>query len=154
MKSKLLVVSCSYSNIKNLIFCIFKKNTFQLCLDWFKPCFHFIFILTVFTVPRRFRCLLNILLFCISSNQIGAENLGRSNGPVTSGPGQRKWVFATNSNFLIPLSLQPNVVELRYFKLRIRFDQKPKFEIKSFTPPGCIDIGIRKFELVPKTQLL
>ena len=31
---------------------------------------------------------------------------------------QRNWVFATNSNFLIPKSVQPNSVNLRYFKLR------------------------------------
>ena len=31
---------------------------------------------------------------------------------------QRNWVFATNSNFLIHLSLQPDVVNLCYFKLR------------------------------------
>ena len=38
-----------------------------------------------------------------------------------SGPGQaqRNWVFATNSEILIPISLQPNVVELRYCKLWI-----------------------------------
>ena len=26
-------------------------------------------------------------------------------------------IFATNSDFIIPLSLKPNVVDLRYFKL-------------------------------------
>ena len=30
---------------------------------------------------------------------------------------QRNWVFATKSDFLLPRSLQPNVVDLRYFKL-------------------------------------
>ena len=29
---------------------------------------------------------------------------------------QRNWVFDTNSQFLISISLQPNVVHLRYFK--------------------------------------
>ena len=29
------------------------------------------------------------------------------------------WVFATNSNFQIPISLQPNGVHLGYFKLRL-----------------------------------
>ena len=33
----------------------------------------------------------------------------------------RNWVFATNSDFLIPISLKPNVVNLWYFKL-ILFD--------------------------------
>ena len=32
----------------------------------------------------------------------------------------RNWVFATN---LIPLSFQPNVVDLRYFKVSFLFDQ-------------------------------
>ena len=36
---------------------------------------------------------------------------------------QRNWVFVTNSDFLIPISLQPNVVDLRYFKLWILLDQ-------------------------------
>ena len=31
----------------------------------------------------------------------------------------RSWVFATNSDFLISISLQPNAVDLRYFKLLI-----------------------------------
>ena len=30
---------------------------------------------------------------------------------------QRNWVFATNSDFQISISLQPNVVDLTYFKL-------------------------------------
>ena len=34
---------------------------------------------------------------------------------------QRKWVFATNPNFLTPIHLQPNDVNLWYFKL-ILFD--------------------------------
>ena len=33
-----------------------------------------------------------------------------------------KWVFVTHSDFLIPISLQPNVVEYRYFKLWILLD--------------------------------
>ena len=32
-------------------------------------------------------------------------------------------VFVTNANFLIPLSWQPNVVDLRYFILRIQLDE-------------------------------
>ena len=34
------------------------------------------------------------------------------------------WVFATNSDFLIPISLQPNIVDLRYFKLWIMLDRR------------------------------
>ena len=33
------------------------------------------------------------------------------------------WVFATNSDFPITISLEPNVVALRYFKLWILLDQ-------------------------------
>ena len=33
------------------------------------------------------------------------------------------WVFATNFDFLIPISLQPNVVDLGYFKLWTLLDQ-------------------------------
>ena len=36
---------------------------------------------------------------------------------------QRSWVFATNSDFLITISLEPNDVDLRYFKLWILLDQ-------------------------------
>ena len=32
---------------------------------------------------------------------------------------RKNWAFATNSDFLIPISLQPNVVDLRYVKLWI-----------------------------------
>ena len=38
------------------------------------------------------------------------------------GAGQRNLVFATSSDFLIPISLQSNVANLRYFKLWIIFD--------------------------------
>ena len=36
---------------------------------------------------------------------------------------KRSWVFVINSDFLIPASLQPNVVDLRYFKLWIALHQ-------------------------------
>ena len=36
---------------------------------------------------------------------------------------QSNWVFATNSDFLITISLKPNVVDLRYFKLWILLNQ-------------------------------
>ena len=32
---------------------------------------------------------------------------------------KRNWVFATNSKFIIPISLEPNVVNLWYFKLTL-----------------------------------
>ena len=36
---------------------------------------------------------------------------------------KRNWVFATNSDFLILISYEPNVIDLRYFKLWILLDQ-------------------------------
>ena len=36
---------------------------------------------------------------------------------------QGNWVLATNSNFLIPLSLQPDVVDLWFLNLYILWDQ-------------------------------
>jgi len=36
---------------------------------------------------------------------------------------QRNWVFATNSDFLIPIFLEPNFADLWYFKLWILLDQ-------------------------------
>ena len=36
---------------------------------------------------------------------------------------QRNWVFDTNSDFLITISLEPNLADLRYFKLWILLDQ-------------------------------
>ena len=33
---------------------------------------------------------------------------------------ERNWVFATTSDFLIPIFLQSNIVDLRYFKLNIK----------------------------------
>ena len=37
------------------------------------------------------------------------------------------WVFSTNTDFLIPISLQDNVVDLRYLKLGILLDLIIKF---------------------------
>ena len=37
---------------------------------------------------------------------------------------QRNWVFVTNYDFLISISLQPNAVDLRYFKLWILLDER------------------------------
>ena len=36
---------------------------------------------------------------------------------------KRNWVFATNSDFLIPITLQPVFLDLWYFKLLILLDQ-------------------------------
>ena len=46
---------------------------------------------------------------------------------------QKSWVFATNSDFLISISLQPNAVDLRYFKLLILINKITKvWNIKGF----------------------
>jgi len=37
---------------------------------------------------------------------------------------QRNWLFATNSDFLIPISLDSNVANLWNFKLWLLLDQK------------------------------
>ena len=63
---------------------------------------------------------------------------------------ERNWVFATNSDFLFPISLQPNLfqtmnsVGLNNLRLKYRW----------FPPLGCIDIGIKKIECAAKTQFL
>ena len=42
---------------------------------------------------------------------------------MDTGSGKEKnWVVATNSDFLITISLEPNVTDLRYFKLWILLD--------------------------------
>ena len=58
---------------------------------------------------------------------------------------ERNWVSATNSDFLVPISLQSNVIDLKYFKLWILLYQIIfSLEYKWFKPLGCKDIGIRK----------
>ena len=57
-------------------------------------------------------------------------------------------VFVTNSDFLNLISLLPNVVDLRYFKLLILLDQI------SLKYQSCKDIGIRKFCCMIKNQFL
>ena len=58
--------------------------------------------------------------------------------------------FCHKLKYSYPISLQPNVVDHRYFKLLILLDQ---INIKGL-PTGCRDIEIRKFEVVAKTQSL
>ena len=68
---------------------------------------------------------------------------------------QRNWVFATNSYFQIPVSLQPFDLNLWYFKLRL-------FDLTEFIIWNIYglrhwvfrDIGIWKVEFVVKTQFL
>ena len=65
---------------------------------------------------------------------------------------QRNWVFATNSDFLIPISLQPAVVDLSYFRLSISNTLILKYQ--RFTSSVWKYIRIRKVELVAKNQFL
>ena len=57
---------------------------------------------------------------------------------------KRNRVFATNSDFLIQISLQPNVEDLRYFK------QKYKFEISKVITMRLL----RKFKNLAMTKAL
>ena len=67
---------------------------------------------------------------------------------------QMNWVFDTNSDFIIPISLQPIVVDLRYFKIWILLHQIILvWNIKSLQHQFP-KIGIRKFEFVTKAQFL
>ena len=52
---------------------------------------------------------------------------------------KRNCVFSTDSDFLIPISLQPNVVDLRYFQIQF-----------CITPSGCTYIGIIKSLFINK----
>ena len=68
---------------------------------------------------------------------------------------QRNWVFATNSVFVKPISLQPNGVDLRYFKLWIMLDERILvWNIKGVHHQVEKNIVIRKSEFVTKTQFL
>ena len=55
---------------------------------------------------------------------------------------QKKQVFATKSDFPIPISLQPNAVDLKYFKCDI---MNISFKYQIFTLSVCKDIEICKF---------
>ena len=56
-----------------------------------------------------------------------------------------------NTDFRIPISLQPNVVDPGYVKLWI---PNLSLKYKRFTPSGCKDIEFSKFEFAANTQLL
>ena len=66
----------------------------------------------------------------------------------------RNWAFATNFDFLILISLQSNLVNLRYFKLWILLVDILSLKFWRLNPFGCTDIRIRKFEFGSKTQFL
>jgi len=65
---------------------------------------------------------------------------------------QRNWVFSTNSNFLIPISLQPEGENLWYFK----FDLTEKIIVLNFKDlrRRVANIGKKMLELVAKTHFL
>ena len=66
------------------------------------------------------------------------------------------WVFTTNSDFRILISLQSIFLYLRYFQAMNSFIWSNNIILKyqRFTPTGCIDLGIRKLEFVEKIQFL
>ena len=57
------------------------------------------------------------------------------------------WAFSTNSDFLIPIILQPSVVDRSKIFLTMNYVGSILLGLKyqRFTPLGCKDIGIRKF---------
>ena len=64
---------------------------------------------------------------------------------------KRNWVFAPNFDFLVPLSLQPNVGDLIFQNMNSVRSNNLRLKYQRFTPSGWKDIGIRKFEFVAKT---
>ena len=57
---------------------------------------------------------------------------------------ERNWVLATNLTFLIPISLQLDQVNLRYFKLRLFYPTEfIVWNINMPTTLGCTDIKIK-----------
>ena len=63
----------------------------------------------------------------------------------------KKRIFATNSNFRISISLQPDGLNLLYFNLKL-FDPREfiVLNISKVYDTGRKDIGIRKSEVVAK----
>ena len=67
----------------------------------------------------------------------------------------RNWVFATNSNFLILISVQPDGFPTLIFQTEIFWPNRiESLKYLRATTLGCKDIGIRKSEFVAKTQFL
>ena len=62
---------------------------------------------------------------------------------------QRNWVLITNSNFLIPIFIKPDVLEFWNFKLCILHakSNSPSLNCQRFKTPGFQDIKFRKLEL-------
>ena len=60
----------------------------------------------------------------------------------------RNWVCVTNSDFLIPRSLQPDIVEPYIFqKMNSCQFNNENLKYNRFTPSGCKDIGNRNWPL-------
>ena len=71
---------------------------------------------------------------------------------------ERNWVFAKSSDFLIPISWQPNVLDFACFKLWILISVRSNnlsLKYQKFTPSGLKkNIGIINFKVVAMTQFL
>ena len=66
---------------------------------------------------------------------------------------ERNWVPVTNSNFRIPISLQPDVVNLWHFKPRLFWSRRIYIlKYLGSTISGRKDKGIGKSEFVKNTQ--
>ena len=72
----------------------------------------------------------------------------------------KNWVYTTNTNFIIPISLQPDEVHLWYFQLswfdqtKLMFEISKVWNIKGLRLFGWKDTGIIKSEFVAKTRFL
>ena len=66
---------------------------------------------------------------------------------------QKNWVFATNSNFITPISSQSHCINLCYFRL-FWSNRIHSLKYQSSTTSCCKKIEMRKSEFVAKTQLL
>ena len=68
---------------------------------------------------------------------------------------ERNGVFANNSDFLIPIYLQPNVIDLRYFQtMNSVGSNNLSLKYQRFTTSSSEDIEVLIFDFVPKTQFL
>ena len=87
----------------------------------------------VFTLSYQYRC--HLLFYSIYILRVGDNSSQWAFSGINqrmeqksfwicyAQPQEWNWLFGTNSDFLIPISLQPNFVDLRYFKLWIFLDQ-------------------------------
>ena len=59
-----------------------------------------------------------------------------------------------NADFLVPISFQSNTAPYIFQTMNSVRSNYLSLKYQSYTPSGCKDIGIRKFESVAKTQFL